>query len=152
MQQGPNIFYLVGGFLAGFVVLWYGVLWLSATVSGWWRLAARFASTTLFQGEITSFVTARIRVANYSGVLNLGASDLGIYLVPIWLFRPSHAPLFIPWSEIEAVVREGTIWTWRSVYVTFPSLPRTSITLFGRAVDRVRPYVDRKGEGASLVP
>jgi hypothetical protein len=150
MQTEPSTFYLVGGFLAGFVVLWLGIIWLAATVSGWRRLAVRFADTTPFQGEITSFAAASIRFANYSGVLNLGVSELGVYLVPIWLFRPFHAPLFLPWAEIEATLRGSTLSAWRGVRMSFPSLTRLSITLYGRAVARVLPYVDQNQPDANV--
>lgn len=150
MQQGPSILYLVVGFAAGFAVLWFGIVWLAATMSGWRRLAEHFRSSAPFQGDITSFATASLRLANYSGVLNLGASELGVYLVPMLLFRPFHAPLFIPWTQIEVTLPCGTLRTWRGVRLSFPLVPRTTITLYGRAVRRVLPYVDCKGEGTGL--
>ena len=139
MHQGSSIVTIVIGFVAAFVLLWCAVLWLVAWACGWRRLAGRFASSVPFQGAITSFATASIRFANYSGVLNLGVSDWGLYLVPMKLFRPFHPPLLIPWTEVEATLSERSAWYRQGVRLTFPSAPRASIIFYGRAVDHDYP-------------
>ena len=39
--------------------------------------------------------------AHYGNALNAGANSVGLYIAPVFLFRPAHPPLFIPWSEIK---------------------------------------------------
>ncbi|MBU1050513.1 hypothetical protein KKG90_10885 [Candidatus Bipolaricaulota bacterium] len=146
MQQGPSAIYLVIGFVAGFIVLWSGVVWLAAAAGGWRRLATHFTTPIPFEGEVTRFATARLRMCDYSGVLCLGVSELGISLVPIAIFRPFHAPLFIPWTQIEIALYKRTAWYRQGVQLTFPSVPRTSIIFYGRAADRLLPYIGRKGD------
>ena len=135
----------VVGFVAAFVALWVFVLWLISWACGWRRLARCFADTSLFRGEITPFASARIGFGNYNGALNIGATDFGIYLATMRVFRPFHPPLLVPWTETEAQVRERRGWS--SVRLTFPSVPHASIVLYGRSAVRVLPYL-RNAEDA----
>jgi hypothetical protein len=54
-------------------------------------------------------------LANYNNVLTLGASQQGLYLASMFLFRFMHPPLLIPWSEIKVQRSKG----WIFDYVTF---------------------------------
>jgi hypothetical protein len=128
------------GFALFFVAIWSLVLGLTARVAGWWRLAQRYADTSLFSGETIRFATAQFGLASYSGMLVVGASDMGLYLATIRIFRPFHHPLFIPWNEIDVRLPEGLI---RRAQLRFPAELRVRVTLYGRAVDQVRPYVRR---------
>ena len=128
--------------IAGFAVLWCFILWLSSLAGGWRRLAERYENRMPFDGEITSFVTARLRFVNYSSILRLGTSDLGLYVAPIRIYRFFHPPLFIPWTDIEAEARPGGRLAWGGIRLEFAAVPRTSMTLYGRGADRVAAYVD----------
>ena len=54
-------------------------------------------------------------LANYNRVLTLGASQEGLYLACMFLFRFMHPPLLIPWSEIKVRRKKG----WVFEYVIF---------------------------------
>jgi hypothetical protein len=135
-------------FVAFFVALWVFILWLASWAGGWRRLAERFGTTFGFGGEVVSFVSARIGIANYSGVLILGASDHGLYLVPIRIYRLFHLPLLIPWTEIAARVpdradtRESAIMS--RVSLTFPSVPGKRMWLYGRSAKQCMPYLQNQ--------
>lgn len=126
-------------FVVFFVALWLFVMWLSSWASGWRRLAERFKTTFEFDGETVSYVSARIGWGNYSAALVVGANDQGLYLVPVWAFRPFHLPLLIPWTEIEAHVRTKSAYP--RVRLTFPSVPGKRIWLYGRAAKQCLPYL-----------
>ncbi len=130
---------IVIGFVAFFVALWCFVLWLISWVSGWRRLADRFGATVEYGGDIVTFVSARIGLANYNGTLTVGASDQGLYLVPIRIFRPFHRPLLIPWIEIAAhpYKRVGM----QHIELTFPNLPGKHVLLYGRSAKQCLPYL-----------
>jgi len=40
---------------------------------------------------------------NYHNCANFGADEAGLYMAVFPLFRIGHAPLFIPWSEIQVI-------------------------------------------------
>ncbi len=80
---------VVGGFLV-------------SRLSGWGLLARRFRASEPFEGESWSWQSARFRGwCGYNNCLRVGASPEGLFLAVAWPFRLFHAPLMIPWREIE---------------------------------------------------
>ena len=53
-------------------------------------------------------------MANYNNVQMVGASQQGLYLASMFLFRFVHPPLLVPWSEIKVRRSKG----WFLEYVT----------------------------------
>lgn len=100
----PPIVFLLG--LIGMPVMW---LVVSFTISnmGWSTLAARFRTDTpppadprrMQWGSFGGF-------GSYNNILTIGASDSGLYLGVLFLFRAFHPPLLIPWSAIRSRKRE----------------------------------------------
>jgi hypothetical protein len=139
MTSNQIVLLAVLGSMAGFTLIWCFTLWAVSLMSGWKRLARRFGDASLFIGEISRFATARVGWGNYSGALHVGASELGIYIAPMWPFRPFHRPLFIPWTEVKTHVLSDR--PWGAIRLTFPSAPRASVVFYGRAADRLLPHV-----------
>jgi hypothetical protein len=82
-----------------FVGFWMGVCWLLALVGGWRGLARRYR----VHGEAkptTQSTSAMLGVVSYNGVLQVGASDTGLELRVMSLFRAGHPPLRIPWTDV----------------------------------------------------
>jgi len=128
--------------LGAFVLLWIGGLWFTAWAGGWRRLAERFGNPPSFEGEVTPASSARIRFFFlYKGTLDLGVSEMGLYLAPRRLYRLFHPPLLIPWTEIQAEMRGRGMWAWSGLHLTFPSVANTTITFYSRELDIVLPYV-----------
>jgi hypothetical protein len=87
-----------------FVALWILVTYWIALSSGWRLLAKRFRFQGVFEGRKRHMQSARMRaMARYNNVLTIGADNTGLFIVPMFLFRAWHPPLFIPWVEITAV-------------------------------------------------
>jgi hypothetical protein len=108
-------------------------------MSGWRRLVERFGMAFEFSGEVISYASARIGIANYNGALVVGTSGEGLYLVPIRIFRPFHRPLLIPWTE--TVARSHGSEAFPRVQLTFPSVPGKRILLYGRSAKQCMPYL-----------
>lgn len=86
-----------------FVGMWILVGYWIALIGGWRLLAQRFRFQGAFLGEKWHMQSARMRwLGNYNNVLTLGADSTGLFIVPLFLFRAWHPPLFIPWAEITA--------------------------------------------------
>lgn len=126
------------GFAAFFVLIWCFVLWVLGFASGWRRLAQQYGDITMFTGDTSRFKSARIGTVNYNGALVLGATDMGLYLALIGIFRPFHRPMFIPWGEIQSEPFQGAF---GGIVLTFPSLPDARIHLYARTVEPIRPYL-----------
>ncbi|HTV06065.1 MAG TPA: hypothetical protein VME86_11915 [Acidobacteriaceae bacterium] len=98
-------------------VVWFVGSSLSALGSGWHKLEHRFRARGEFAGEQKSFQTGMMRGrSRYNHNLTLGANKDGLYISAMWLARMEHPPLFIPWSEVQAIdqprrFREGTLLT-----------------------------------------
>lgn len=128
--ESPAAFALV--FVLSFAAIWTFVTWMASRASGWHRLGQRYGSPGPFAsvGERMRFVSAQIGWGNYGGALELRASASGLYLAPIWVLRPFHPPLFIPWSEIEVHRPQGRGAT---PWLTFRSVPGARIRFSQRA-------------------
>jgi len=72
----------------------------------------------------------------YNNCITVGAHHEGLYLAVLFLFRPGHPPLFIPWRDVSVI--EKRIFFRRVSELRFsrsPSIPvRMSFRLFGRMV------------------
>ena len=136
----PEILALsIAGGAAFAAAVWCLVLGLASVVGGWRRLAGRYRDTELFAGDVTRFASAQVGWASYSGALTVGASETGLFLATLSIFRPFHPPLFIPWTEVSAepiTSRFGT-----AARLAFASVPGVRVTLSGRAAARLEPYL-----------
>jgi len=132
---------IVGGCVVFLALVWYAVLALASWASGWRCLARAFGNQSLVVGAPARFLSARIGHVEYSGILNAGAGDFGLALVPVRMFRPFHPPLFIPWTEMETEPLADALSS--GVRLTFPSVRGVRLHISGRTLDLVRPYLGR---------
>lgn len=103
-------------FAIGFPAFWCTVYWLIAEWGGWKSLAKLYATKQQNDGEVFSWVSARLSfISNYRNCLTVSVSDAGVRVQPMLLFRFSHAPLFFPWHAIVALretrgfLKSGTV-------------------------------------------
>jgi hypothetical protein len=114
VDQHPSI-------LAVILPIYFLLLWLlvGATISfvgGWHSLAKVYRTPTDFSGPKWGMQSGQMRwLANYNNVLTIGASQEGLYLASMFLFRFMHPPLLVPWSEIKVRRKQG----WVFEFVTF---------------------------------
>jgi hypothetical protein len=95
--------YFVPSFAAYFIALWAMVGFVIGQISGWAVLSRRFRDSAAFHSYQWRFESARMRTlwGNYHNVLKFGADETGLYMSVLLPFRVGHAPLFIPWAEIQ---------------------------------------------------
>jgi hypothetical protein len=105
MQEWINRYPLELGYSL-FLALWVAVTVLISYISGWSALAQRFRSSTGFVGQKWRGQSAQMRgIGGYNHCLTVGANKDGIYIAILFLFRPGHPALFIPWSEVSIIKR-----------------------------------------------
>jgi hypothetical protein len=83
-----------------FVPLCLAVLLVLSFVGGWLQLSLKYKAIDTFDGQRWWFQTGSLRSVNYSSCLIVGASPQGLRLATLFLFRPFHPPLLIPWQDI----------------------------------------------------
>lgn len=122
-----------------FISLWTLILGIFSYISGWRRLAERFHQPGDFQGEFLRYQSARMNLVNYNGVLNLGLSPAGLYLVPMVLFRTFHKPILIPWENIVAEPFKRVLY--RGYQLQFRSVPGVRLDLYQHTFERLIGYL-----------
>jgi hypothetical protein len=99
-----------------FVTLWLLIGAIISYTGGWHSLSKIYRTQVPFSGAKWRGQSGQMRrLTNYNRVLTLGASQEGLYLACMFLFRFMHPPLLIPWSEIKVRRTKG----WVFEYVIF---------------------------------
>jgi hypothetical protein len=124
------------GSLVLFVGLWFFVVHMIARFSGWRALGELYSTNDPFRGELFRFSSGTMqRGASYSACLNVGSSVRGLSLGLLFLFRPGHPSLFIPWDEIR-IESKPTRWI-ATVTYQFVRRPGISLTVTRRLAEKV---------------
>ena len=92
---------LIPLFLVGFVLIWSGVVWLLAWLSGWRRLARHYRCAKAPDGTVFGTLWAMLGPVNHRGSLRIEPAPEGLYLSTMVFFRIGHPPLMIPWHAIK---------------------------------------------------
>lgn len=130
MSEGLLIALVGGGFLLVFPLFWMGIVSFIG-VFGWRPLATAYpAEDWPEDGYTVRFQSARIGASSYSGALTAVATDDGLYLRPMVLFRPGHPAVFVPW---EAIQPTGA----RMMGTRFDLRDGPSLVLYGRLASAV---------------
>jgi hypothetical protein len=110
-----------------FAGLWVGVLHAIARVGGWSALAASYARAQRPEGTAFRFCSGNFGLASYGGCLWLVSGVRGLDVSVLFLFRPAHPPLFIPWSDLTAHAVRG--WVLQQVELGFARQPAVRLRL-----------------------
>ncbi len=92
---------IVMGSVSAFIVIWLFVVFLTSWMSGWGKLADVYPARMPFNEECWSWQSGSFRwSASYSGILKVCADTQALHLSVLFMFRPGHTPLSIPWEDI----------------------------------------------------
>jgi hypothetical protein len=95
-----------------------------AQLSGWRTLAEAYPLLSDPTGGKLRFQSATLRwSSNYTGIVHMSVNHQGLALSVFAIFRPGHAPMFIPWADIRAEVRPGLIPSVRLRFARKPAIP-----------------------------
>lgn len=121
-----------------FILFWCAILCLIAALGGWMTLAQRFRLTSTFSGATWGFQSARMRWScRYGNCISVGADATGLKLSILFLFRPGHPPLFVPWSEI-SVAKRWRFLFFRQVKLLLGREEQIPLVITGRLADRIQ--------------
>jgi len=100
------------GVAVGVVILWAVVSYIVSFAGGWWKLAQRYRSERPLPAHRRAMQKGQMRFGSrYKSVLTLASDSEGIYLGVMYLFRPGHPPLFVPWTEVEVEAPKRSLFT-----------------------------------------
>ena len=116
-------------FLAGFPVFWVLICQLLGWMGGWRRLAEHYPHSGAAPSGSSWFRSGKMGWVNYGNCLVVGSTPTGLYLATLLPFRPGHAPLSIPWGEIQAESAGGWL---KHVRLRFARAPSVGVRLYGR--------------------
>ena len=122
-----------------FLGIWFLVLRIISLVSGWTQLAERFPHAGEFRGTLYHGQSARLRGANFNGILELGVGEEGMYLSLMVIFRPFHRPILVPWGEISA--EPVSKFLFRGMGLTFRSFPDITLELSNRTFEKLKGHI-----------
>lgn len=144
MNESPiSIPLIILLFLVFFTLLWTGVTFLLAHLSGWRALARRFRGQLSAPEDAVDFASGSIRrwvPVRYRSVMNVSAGREGVGLSVFPLFALANPPLVIPWEAV------GECRAWESFGRRFrfkAGDPAVTVTLHGRAADLVLAQLAR---------
>jgi hypothetical protein len=123
----------VAGFLVIFPLFWAFVCWLVALIGGWRRLAQVYRANEVPSepGLFARFVA--VGLASYRNTITVRMTPTGLHLAVMFLFRPGHPPLAIPWDALRN--RRPATFRWWQQAVRFDVIgpdsnrPLTTLTL-----------------------
>ncbi len=108
MNSLQTISIILGSLLA-FAVFWALIVWFLSRLGGWSKLADVYPSRMPFDEMCWSWQSGRLRWGvGYNGILKVCADRQALHLSVLFLFRPGHPPLSIPWEDVTG--NQRTFW------------------------------------------
>jgi hypothetical protein len=136
-------------FVIFFVMLWIGVGFLVAQLSGWGELSRCYRLGNPFSGRRWYFRRGRMRLMmSYNNCLTVGSNPEGLYLAVLFLFRVGHPPLFVPWQDISVMTGKLLLWEWTEF--RFRQAPGVWLRLYGALGDELRAEAGKSWPGENL--
>lgn len=122
--------------LAGIPIFGLLIMALIARVSGWTTLSMQYPASEPISGTRWHGQSAELaRNCNYGGCVTFWANERGFGLVPFFLFRFQHPPLFIPWRDVS--VQHRRWWVFEFVRLEVGRSPPLPITISPRLAKRL---------------
>jgi hypothetical protein len=88
--------FVVGLFLG----LWGGLSLAIAALGGWRRIASSYCASSEPVGRRYFMQQCNVGFIRYGNYTTIHTSPEGIHVAVLFVYRPGHRPLFIPWDAI----------------------------------------------------
>ena len=119
--------------IAGFCVLvWWGISLFYGRLTGWSTLGRAYRAHRPLPTQRWRHQSAAVRwmLTSYRHGVTFGADGEGLYMSVMFLLRPGHPALFIPWSDVE--VHGGRFLRSKFVRFRFRGFPFIPVTVTER--------------------
>ena len=109
MDNGTLMLGIIVGFWFFLIVMLYGVLHITAWISGWQYLSKTYHTTQAIKPNYT-YLSGMVGWISYNNILQIGVTAAGLYLALPKFFSFGHKPLFIPWKHVKYVGTIKVLW------------------------------------------
>ncbi len=131
-----TIILIILAFFIVFPLFWSTIVYLISRLGGWGSMAEAYPYREPLAADCFSLQSAILRLAsNYNGVLKICADERGLYFSVLFLFRPGHAPFFVPWEEISGTKKQYFLYP--VVDLRFQRTPNLPFRIYKRTADRL---------------
>jgi hypothetical protein len=111
-----------------FAALWCAICLLLSFFSGWRKLALWYATDHSPHGTAFWWQSGYVGLVAYRNCLNIRVAAEGLFLSPVWPFRPGHKTLLIPWRAIHDAEPRQVLWLqFTRFQVGVPTLARIQL-------------------------
>lgn len=124
-----------------FLGLWLLVSTILSELSGWRRLADRFAAGSRPAGQRLRRQVTGVGLTGENGVTGLIVTPEGLYLYAHPLFRFRRPPVLVPWPEVRYVGERRMLWR-RTRVLDLGAI--TTVTVKQEAYAAIEPYISRR--------
>lgn len=112
MGYGAEVYLVMLIGVMAFPLFWCGIVVLISFLGGWRKLADFYGSDEDPVRETRRLRSLSIRgsgrlPSNYNKVVTLGVSQSALFISVMFIFRPGHSPLSIPFSDISIEKNKG---------------------------------------------
>lgn len=92
-----------------FILMWFKVVIGFSKITDWDKLALKYRTSDRPDNKLMRAVQIHWSSSMMAGnIYTLEATSKGMYLGVLFLFRPGHPPLHIPWSDIKTTTVRRT--------------------------------------------
>lgn len=122
-------------FPAIFALLWLLVGVLIGAMSGWFTLMSVYPDRKERAKFTLRFVSGRMAMANFGGILTLSVCASGLRLSVWRIFGVFNRNIFVPWSDLH--VSRSRFWGWRRAELRFGQPEIGSLKISAYIADRL---------------
>lgn len=135
-NETTTIVLIILGFFIVFPLFWSAIVFLISRLGGWGSMAEAYPYREPLIVQCFSLQSAILRLAsNYNAVLKICADEQGLYFSVMFLFRPGHAPFFVPWEEITGTQKQYFLYP--VVDLRFQRTPNLPFRVYKRTADKL---------------
>ena len=135
-EETVTLILIISGFFVVFPLFWSTIAFLLSRIGGWGSMAEAYPYREPLIVQCFSLQSAILRLAtNYNAVLKICADEQGLYFSVMFLFRPGHAPFFVPWEEISGTKKQYFLYP--VVDLRFQRTPNLPFRVYKRTADRL---------------
>ncbi len=135
-----------------FVVFWIWLITnLIARLSGWSALAEHYRANGPFEGVKWTFQSVQMRyLTHYNNALTFGASPQGLYMAVLFIVRPGHPPLLVPWEELQIQAKKR--WMVMGYELRFRQTPGVYMWVRAQLGDKILLAAQTNRSGVWMAP
>ncbi|MCC6604791.1 MAG: hypothetical protein IT327_16395 [Anaerolineae bacterium] len=135
-DETVTLILIIFAFSVVFPLFWATIAFLISRLGGWGSMAEAYPYREPLIVQCFPLQSAILRfMSNYNAVVKICADEQGLYFSVMFLFRPGHAPFFVPWEEISGTRKQYFLYP--VVDLRFQRTPNLPFRVYKRTADRL---------------